>query len=106
SAPERAKVAKHPLGSKQNPVRCFTPAGERRYLERLRCSAGGAPAYERTGQGGIGPYGTALDAIRLTCAASRRARTIYMDMSHRGVVEKRAVPGFAIVPAGEEGGGT
>ncbi len=102
SAEERLVFEKSPLGSRLNPVRCFTPGGERRYLDRLRCPGGSAPSYERTGQDGIGPYGTALDAVRLRCEESRRTWTVFMDMSHRGFVEKRPVPGLFIVPARDE----
>ena len=34
--PNPAELAKHPLGSQQNPVRVGGPAGERAYLARLR----------------------------------------------------------------------
>jgi TPR repeat protein len=44
-----------PLGAQSNPVRADGPPGERRYLMRLRCPEGDAPAFERLGSVGEGP---------------------------------------------------
>ncbi|UCF69196.1 MAG: hypothetical protein JSV80_07915, partial [Acidobacteriota bacterium] len=95
---ERRAVERAPLGSRDNPVRCFTPAGELGYLRRLRCASGAPPSYERVGYDGIGPYGTALDAFRVACAGRCTGWVVFFDMAHEGYVEKRPVPGFSIVP--------
>ena len=91
-------AAYHPLGSKENPVRAAGPAGQRAYLQRLRCSDGTPPAFERRGSVGAGPYGSIMDVYELRCASGEPARAaVYMDMYHQRV-EDRPVPGFTIVP--------
>ena len=92
------ELARHPLGSRQNPVRCYTPANETAYLARLRCANGKAPKFKRIGHDGIGPYGTAVDAFELACSSWTGKKTfrIYLDMAHEGVVERRPIPGFTI----------
>lgn len=85
----------YPFGSEKNPVRAQGPAGERAYLRRLRCADGNAPAFEREGSAGIGPYGTILDIYTAECSGAAAA-TIYIDMYHDHV-EQSAVPGFTIV---------
>lgn len=85
----------HPFGSDKNPVRAQGPAGERAYLRRLRCADGQAPAFERQGSAGIGPYGNILDIYAVQCAGGA-AQSVYIDMYH-GHVEPQPVPGFTIV---------
>lgn len=91
------KAEASPLGTRENPVRVDMPAGERAYLQRLRCADGTAPAFNRQGSAGSGPYGYMLDAYDVTCKGASPA-VIYMDMYHRND-ERRPVPGFSI--AGE-----
>jgi hypothetical protein len=89
----------YPLGSKENPVRSKMPAGERAYLERLRCSDGNAPAFHRGGSVGVGPYGGILDVYQLKCLSGQPATaSVYIDMYHDHV-ENRPVQGFTIKPA-------
>ena len=83
------------LGSKENPVRCKMPAGERAYLNRLRCSDGKAPTYSRIGSFGVGPHGNILDGYNVKCE-EKDPVTVFMDMYHDHV-EKDPVPGFTIV---------
>ncbi|RYD65983.1 MAG: hypothetical protein EOP58_06405 [Sphingomonadales bacterium] len=85
----------HLFGSDQNPVRAQGPAGERAYLRRLRCADGKAPAFERQGSVGIGPYGNILDIYAVQCADAA-AQSVYIDMYH-GHVEQAPVPGFTVV---------
>lgn len=93
-----AAAAGHPLGSEKNPVRANMPPGQRAYLERLRCSDGNAPAFERRGSVGTGPYGKIMDVYELKCLTGQPATaSIYMDMYHDHV-EDRPVPGFTITP--------
>jgi hypothetical protein len=93
-----AAAAGIPLGSEKNPVRTSMPAGERAYLERLRCSDGNAPAFHRSGSVGEGPYGKIMDRYELTCLTGQPATaSVYMDMYHDHV-EDRPVPGFTIKP--------
>ena len=95
-----ASAERHPLGSRNNPVRVEMPPGERAYLRRLRCADGRAPAFSRTGSVGIGVYGNILDAYRVNCGEARPGQVdVYMDMYHPGHVEDRPVPGFTIVPS-------
>ncbi|MDY7096773.1 MAG: hypothetical protein SXU28_01420 [Pseudomonadota bacterium] len=88
----------HPLGSKQNPVRAHMPAGQRAYLNRLRCSNLRRPYWERQGSDGLSPFGNVVDVFEVTCedASPARAR-IFMDMYHQGHIEDRAVSGFGMV---------
>ena len=83
------------FGSKGNPVRCNGPRGERAYLSRLRCADGKAPAFNRIGSFGKGPYGHILDGYNVKCE-DKDAVTVFMDMYHEHV-EKEPVPGFTIV---------
>jgi len=94
-----ARLASHPLGSAANPVRVHMPEGQRAYLARLRCSDGRAPAFQRIGNTGLGPYGSIVDAYEVTCADAKPARSeIHLDMYHPQHVETAAPPGFTIVP--------
>ena len=94
----KAAAAGHALGSRANPVRASMPPGQRAYLDRLRCSDGGAPQYHRGGSVGDGPYGKIMDVYELKCLSGQPATaSVYMDMYHNHV-EDRPVPGFTIVP--------
>src|ERR1700755_3176861 len=55
------EAQKHPLGSPQNPVRADLSIGEHSYLNRLRCSDGQRPTYERPTTPGPGIYGSNVD---------------------------------------------
>lgn len=97
-----AAAARHPLGAQNNPVRAEMPMGQRAYLDRLRCSDGQAPQYERIGNFGVGVYGNIVDGYRVDCGAAQPGQVqVFMDMYHRGYVEDRPVPGFTIVPRGQ-----
>ena len=94
-----AEAAKHPLGSKQNPVRASMPPGQHAYLRRLRCSDGRAPQFDRVGNYGLGVYGNIIDGYSVDCGSAAPGKVeIFMDMYHSGHVETRPVPGFTIVP--------
>lgn len=98
--PEKKKENDKPkisgeLGSRENPVRCNMPRGERAYLNRLRCADGKAPTYHRLGSYGPGPYGNIIDGYEVKCSEGDPVK-IFMDMYHQHV-EKVAVPGFTIV---------
>lgn len=90
-----ADASQHPLGSSENPVRAEMPAGQRAYLNRLRCADGSAPSYNRVGNFGVGVYGNIVDGYQVTCAGSE-PKMVVMDMYHQGYVEDRPVPGFTI----------
>lgn len=86
------------LGSEANPIRVNMPAGERAYLDRLRCSDGAAPTYQRLGSAGGARDGHILDIYAVTCANGEpRASQIWMDMYHPNHNEASAPPGFTIV---------
>lgn len=98
------EIAKHPLGSAGNPIRCTMPAGERAYLNRLRCENGRKPRYERSGSVGLGPYGKVMDLYDVECfrrISSPKKFEIYMDMYHVDYHELEPVEGFTIVPPKE-----
>jgi hypothetical protein len=91
------EVLKHPLGSKENPVRVEGVDGEYRYLARLRCPEGKPPVVDRVGSAAdLSPYGSIMDIYNVVCDAPPN-RTVFVDMYHRGHVELDAVPGFTIV---------
>lgn len=93
-------ASSEPVGSRENPVRAAMPIGQRNYLNRLRCSDGKAPSYERSGSAGAGPYGSIIDLYIVQCPDAEPSEAqIYIDMYHRHV-ETEAVPGFDIVPPG------
>ncbi len=97
---DEEEIAKHPLGSEGNPVRCHMPRGEREYLSRLRCENDRPPKYERAGSVGQGPYGRIMDLYSVKCKANTIGATefnVYMDMYHPDYVETRPIPGFTIV---------
>jgi hypothetical protein len=97
SAGELAAIARHPLGSAQNPVKVQGVEGEYRYLARLRCPEDKPPVVERRGSAGeMSPYGSIMDIYEAACDAPP-AFTIFVDMYHAGYVEVAAVPGFKIV---------
>jgi hypothetical protein len=93
-----AAAAKHPFGSKLNPVRASMPQGQHAYLRRLRCSDGQAPQFDRIGNYGLGVYGNIIDGYAVDCGSAAPGKVeIFMDMYHAGYVETRPVPGFTIV---------
>jgi hypothetical protein len=94
-----AEAAKHPLGTKANPVRVGGPEGERAYLARLRCAGGARPSIGQRRSGGIGAYGTLTDMFILDCGAPAPGRyDLVFDMYHAEHREAAAPPGFAIDP--------
>lgn len=98
---EKAIVAaeRSPLGSADNPVRVTMPEGERAYLKSLRCSDGAAPAFQRQGSAGSGPFGNIMDIYQLTCAGGAPTTAeVFMDMYHGGFAEPRPVAGFTVAP--------
>lgn len=87
----------HPLGSEENPVRASGAAGQRAYLSRLNCPAGGKPAFHRLGSVGIGIYGYIMDIYALQCPGGAEF-TAYMDLYHSGYQEAQPLPDFTIDP--------
>jgi hypothetical protein len=99
--PDWDEINKHPLGSAKNPVRCNRPPGQRAYLARLRCPGGTAPRFSRDGSMGFGPFETIIDQYSVTCPPADKIASdhkVYLDMYHPKHLEKRAVPGFTILP--------
>jgi hypothetical protein len=93
-----AKADKHPLGSKENPVRVSRPEGQRAYLASLLCADGKTPAFSRVGNFGVGVFGNIVDGYEVTCAGSTPEKTIVMmDMYHAGRTESRTIEGFTKV---------
>lgn len=93
------EAARHPLGTKDNPVRADMPAGQRAYLARLRCTNDAPPTWRRVGNLGSGVFGSIVDQYDLRCEGAHPPRTIVvMDMYFTGHVEARAIDGFKIAP--------
>lgn len=84
-----------PLGGRDNPVRAKGPHGQRDYLARLRCKNGRAPAFERAGSIGVGPYDKIVDLYTLHCE-NGPVQQVVMDLYHC-VEETRPIEGFEIV---------
>lgn len=101
--PNMAELEKHPLGTPENPVRVTMPIGQRDYLARLVCSNDEqASAFVRTGNAGIGPYGSMMDAYSVICDTDQGAieHPVFLDMYHADYEEKRPATGFkALLPA-------
>ena len=96
-AKQLEKASKHPLGSKENPVRAEMPRGQRAYLSRLNCENGRTPEYSRVGNVGPGPYDSIVDLYEVKCPNSAPETTaIHLDMYFPGHIEDEAVPGFTI----------
>lgn len=86
-----------PLGSDKNPVRVNMPAGQQRYLSRLRCGNGQPPEFERGGSTGVGPFGSIVDVYEVDCGKAAPGKVaVYLDMYHAKHKEDRPVPGFTI----------
>ena len=74
--------------SLENPVRCGGgPAGERKYLSKLRCPNGQKVEFSRTGSMirkggmfGIGASTQPVDAYVVQCACGKHKITVFMDM--------------------------
>ena len=91
------EAQKHPLGSAENPVRADLNIGEHAYLNRLRCSDGVRPTYERPTTPGPGLYGSNVDTYDVLCANGEPKHTvIVMDGFFPGYVEKKSVAGYTI----------
>jgi hypothetical protein len=97
TAEQMREIQKHPLGTKENPVRVEGVEGEYRYLARLRCPEGKPPIVDRAGSAGdMSPYGSIMDIYDVVCDAPPK-HTVFVDMYHPGHVETAAIPGFTIV---------
>lgn len=92
------EVAKHPLGSLENPVRTQGPTGQKKYLESLTCPNGQRLGYKRLGSRRDGIYGFHVDEFEVVCG--ERKLRIYMDLYHPKYIETSPVPGFGLKPAG------
>ena len=85
-----------PLGSRENPIRCAWPAGQRAYLARVRDKEGLEVRSVRLGSFGMGPYGNLLDGYSIT-TQSGESIEVYFDMYHFDYTEGKPPPGFRIV---------
>lgn len=96
--PDYQEIAKHPLGSEDNPVRAAGVAGQREYLSRLIC-ADGQPItqFSRVGSVGEGPYGFILDLYEVTCNTDQGfvTHSVYMDLYHKDYRESLPAKGFS-----------
>ena len=96
--PNLEEIAKHPLGSINNPVRADGPGGQREYLSRLICTDGNnVESFERLGAMGISPYGSMVDGYEVICKTNdgeTLSFTVVMDTYHKGYREKYPADGF------------
>lgn len=97
TAQQMQEMEKHPLGTKENPVRAEGVEGEYLYLARLRCPEGKPPVVDRMGSAGeMSPHGSIMDIYNVVCDAPPN-HTVFVDMYHPGHVELAPVAGFTIV---------
>lgn len=85
-----------PLGSRENPIRCAFPAGQREYLARLRDGGGLEVRSVRIGSFGAGPYGNVLDGYCITSEAGE-SMEVFFDMYHLDYFEEEPIPGFTMI---------
>ena len=90
-----AAAAAHPLGTLANPIRVAGPEGERVYLARLRCADGRAPAIGVKTAGGVGAYGSLVDAWPVDCGAAAPGKvSLVLDKYHEEHPEQSVPAGF------------
>lgn len=99
---DEKELAKHPLGSKENPIRVGGPAGQRSYLKRLVCDNNEpVSSFNRQGNAGPGPFGSIVDIYEVLCDTNKGVVThsVYLDMYHGDYEETRPAAGFiALMP--------
>lgn len=93
--PDLERIRAGALGSADNPVRAYLPAGEAAYLSRLKCADGWPVGAVRTGSVEGGPYGNVMDRFEVFCRG-KAPQIIYMDMYHPSAIEMRPVDGFTL----------
>lgn len=94
---DEQKLAKYPLGSKDNPIRVGSPAGQRDYLRRLVCDNNEmVSTATRQGSAGVGPFGSIMDIYEVICDTNKGAvtHTLYLDMYHGDYEETHPAAGF------------
>ena len=82
------------LGSPKAPVKCEFAAGEKEYLNHLRCPAGLPVTYHRMGSMGIGVFRHVVDLYLIECQDHIHNAHVMMDMYFPGYRERRPIPGF------------
>jgi tetratricopeptide (TPR) repeat protein len=99
---DEKKLAKYPLGSKENPIRVDGPSGQRSYLKRLVCDNNEpVSSFNRQGNAGPGPFGSIIDIYEVLCDTNNGVVThlVYLDMYHAQYDETRPAAGFiALTP--------
>jgi len=78
----------HPLGSKENPIKCDGPQGERNYLEKLVTQEGRAIITSREGST-RNTSGSIVDVYPIEDENGQIITTLYFDMYHKGYKEKK-----------------
>ncbi len=94
---DEKELAKYPLGSKDNPIRVGSPAGQRDYLRRLVCENNEpVSTFNRQGSAGPGPFGSIIDIYEVLCDTNKGVvtHTLYLDMYHGDYEETRPAAGF------------
>lgn len=78
----------HSLGSKENPIRCDGPQGERNYLSRLVTQKGRAIVTSRQGST-RNTSSRIVDIYPIEDENGQIITTLYFDMYHKGYKEKK-----------------
>lgn len=85
-----------PLGSKENPIRCDSPIGEREYFSRLTGPNGEKILYYRVGSFDPAPDGHTLDGYEFGFEEGEYKYFVFMDMYHENYFENEPIEGFKI----------
>lgn len=94
---DEKKLAKYPLGSKDNPIRVDSPSGQVGYLSRLVCDNNEpVSAFERLGSAEASPFGSIMDIYEVICDTNKGVvkHSVYLDMYHADYEETRPAAGF------------
>ena len=87
----------HDLGSRENPIKCDGPNGERAYLNMLIGPNGKFLSYRRKGSSGRGPHGNTLDCYVVTSLDQAFTHNLYFDMYWSSYIERNAPSSFSLV---------
>jgi hypothetical protein len=87
----------HILGSRENPIKCDGPKGERTYLNRLIGPNKQFLVYSRGGSVGLGPHGNVLDNYKVMSLNKTFSHNLYFDMYWKGYKETEPPPNFSFL---------
>ena len=87
----------HDLGSREIPIKCDGPNGERAYSNMLIGPNGKFLSYRRKGSSGRRPHGNTLDCYVVTSLDKKFTHNLYFDMYWNSYIERNAPPSFSFI---------